>query len=424
MQTRRSLLFRVVPLLSSAPFWAAARAFGQETAAPDLSPDAVKRRIADGIELLNKIYRSPALGIWLDRPGDDMRAYYEGRMNPPWWSCANAVELLTDFMDAGGPEKYEAELEELYDRFVDNRDQAPAAVEELKRRGQWTEEDEARARRRGLRRRRATREGYRDFNNEYLDDSGWWGIAWLKLHVRTGKVKYLTTAKAVQSHMAAHRREDLGGGVVWNLEHERPVANAITNSLFLILSARLYKVTGEPDYLKAAEGARRWFQEQKLFDGSGVVDAPRHRGDYWTYNQGAHIGGLAALHEATDKAEYLDEAVTVAEAVLDRAGLFRDGVLFEKLGVNGWDPGLFKGICARYLGQLRDLLTKRKIRPDLAKKLDDRLRASAAAMIQNSVGPDGQYGIHWEGGKDGQIWNFNTHLSGLIALTALLPREA
>ena len=63
---------------------------------------ALKHRIDDGIHLLNHLYWSPTLAIWLDRPGDDLRAHYEGRLNPPWWSSANAVEVLIDFMNATG----------------------------------------------------------------------------------------------------------------------------------------------------------------------------------------------------------------------------------------------------------------------------------------------------------------------------------
>ena len=72
-------------------------------------------RIRSGIARLNELYWSPTLNIWLDRPGDDLRAFYDGRRNPPWWPSANAVEMLLDFMTVSGTAEYEASLEALYD---------------------------------------------------------------------------------------------------------------------------------------------------------------------------------------------------------------------------------------------------------------------------------------------------------------------
>ena len=53
-------------------------------AADPLDRDALTHRITDGIGVLDRMYWSPTLSVWLDRPGDDLRAHYEGRRNPPW----------------------------------------------------------------------------------------------------------------------------------------------------------------------------------------------------------------------------------------------------------------------------------------------------------------------------------------------------
>ena len=45
-----------------------------------LTNDAVTQRITTGIAALNERYWSPTLCIWFDRPGDDVRAHYEGRL--------------------------------------------------------------------------------------------------------------------------------------------------------------------------------------------------------------------------------------------------------------------------------------------------------------------------------------------------------
>src|SRR4029079_554677 len=101
-----------------------------------------------------------------------------------------------------------------------------------------------------------------------------------------------------------------------------------------------------------------------LYDGVAVVDAPGHMSDYWSYNQGTYIGGLTAMFEATGKVDYLERAIAVAESVIDRSGLVTpEGVLIEKLGTTG-DASLFKGVLARYLAHLRDVLEARGLQPE------------------------------------------------------------
>ena len=404
--------------------------------APELpAREALIARIVMGIGTLNQTYWSPTLGIWLDRPGDDVRAHYEGRRNPPWWSSANAVEVLIDFMKVTGRTDCDAALDTLYELNKDPRRKAPRIIAELKRRQQWSDADEQEASRRQQKavadaKAHPAKPGdapaalaYTDFRNEYLDDSAWWGLAWLKMHDRTRAPKYLATARAIHAHMAVGWRPDKEGGIVWCQDEDKLKPNAITNSLFVILSARLYQRTHEPAYLQWAQRTLDWQHTKALYDGTGVVDAPGHRGDYWTYNQGAYIGGLTALYQATGEVRYLDEAVAVADTVLTRAGLTTaGGVLVEKLGVNGWDPGLFKGVCVRYLAQLRDVLTARHLHAETAQQIDRCLRASAASLIRIGPGADGQYPIEWhEGAKDATTRNFNTQTAALALLVALLP---
>ena len=384
----------------------------------DLSATAVSRRVADGVGVLDRLYWSPTLEIWLDRPGDDLRGFYDGRVNPPWWSAANAVEVLLDFEKATGRADYDAKIAALFEMNRDTRNRSPEVIAELKRRRQWSEADE---------KARGQKTGGRfltDFCNEYLDDSGWWGLAWLKMFDRTHDGKYLAVAKAVHAHMAKSWRPDRNGGVMWSEEGDKQIPNAIENSLFLVLSARLFERTHDAAYLKWAEQELEWFHAAKLYDGRGVVDSPGHHRDYWTYNQGVFIGGLTALFQATGNQEYLDEAATVADSVMNRAGVvLPDGVIIEKLGTNGWDPGLFKGVFIRYLAQLRDVLNARKLHPDIARQLDRCIRSSADSMIRNSLGDDGQFSISWHEGATDQTRNFNTQTSALCALVAVLPDQ-
>jgi predicted alpha-1,6-mannanase (GH76 family) len=399
---------------------------GQETPADALTKDATIQRITTGFDLLNKLYWSPTINIWLDRPGDDLRAHYEGRRNPPWWSSANAVEVMIDFMNATGRTDYDTLIKGLYNIHRDHRNKVAPMVAELKRRGQWNGKDEERLQRRIKKEAETPRsadEHYVDFRNEYLDDSGWWGITWLKMYDRTKDPTYLETAKAIHAHMAKNWHLDKGGGVLWCEDPDKQKTNAITNSLFLILSARLHAATKDTAYLEWAEKTLTWFRDQQLYDGTAIVDAPGHKGDYWTYNQGTYLGGLIAMSEATGKTEYLNEAARVAETILTKSGVvLPSGVIVEKLGTSGWDVGMFKGIFIRYLGQLRDALRYRRMHTELAQRIDYTIRASIASLLKYSIGDTGEYTVEWqEGGKD-RSTSFNTQTSALSALTATLTR--
>lgn len=389
-------------------------------------PDAPARevvvaRVADGFAKLNARYWSPTLGIWFARPGDDLRAHFEGRLNPTWWPSANAVETLADAAKVTGDQSYREAAETVYALNRDYRDKTGRLVAELQRRKQWSEADEARPKGRDEQRAASESVYYTEFRNEYLDDSGWWGLAWLKMADLTHDEKYLVTARAIHAHMAKNWREDKGGGVIWCEDPDKQKPNAITNQLFAILSARLSVRTHEPEYLQWAERTLEWTRTTKLYDGTAIVDAPGHRGDYWCTNQGTYIGMLTALFQATKRTAFLDEAAAFTETALARAGLVTaDGVLVEKLGTKG-DASLFKGVFARYLGQLRDVLIAEKVHAETAARIDRVLRASVASMLVHGVGTDGFYRAEWhEGAKDAEE-GFNAQISAIAALVAMLP---
>ena len=396
-----------------------------ETLRP-LGREELTAQIRSGVKSLNALYLSRTLGIWLDRPGDDLRAHLEGRLNPPWWPSANAVEVLLDFMDATGTADYDQLIETLYALQKDHPGRRARLVAELKQRGQWADRDEEREQRR-------SREGavpprrkvgyYSDFQNEYLDDSGWWGITWLKMYDRTGAENYLATAKTIHGHMARNWNPEKGGGVLWSEDENKQVPNAITNNLFLLLSARLYRRTGEQSYLEWAERTLAWIRANALYDGVAVVDGPGHKGDYWSYNQGTFIGGLTSLYLATGRQEHLDEAAKVAESVLQRSGLvLRNGVLVEKLGTKG-DASLFKGVFIRYLAQLHDLLRAQKRHSRIADEIERCIRNSVNSMLQHARAPEGVFTVEWHEGAKDRGTGFNAQVSALAALVALLSNE-
>jgi predicted alpha-1,6-mannanase (GH76 family) len=221
--------------------------------------------------------------------------------------------------------------------------------------------------------------------------------------------------------MAAHWKQD-GGGVMWCTEPDKQKTNSITNSLFLMLSSDLARLDPTPETKAWAERSHTWLVEQKVFDGTGVVDGPGHRGDYWSYNQGAYLAGLTAYAELTGSPGEAEEVAKVTEAILTRSGFVRDdGILIERLGTSGWDGCLFKGIMARHLRRTRDFLSAHHLHPETVAQIDRCLSETARAILALDTGKEGLFPAEWHPGAKNQERNFNTHLSALIALVAALP---
>ncbi|SCD36567.1 Glycosyl hydrolase family 76 [Streptomyces sp. SolWspMP-sol7th] len=237
-----------------------------------------------------------------------------------------------------------------------------------------------------------------DFTNSYLDDTGWWGLAWVAAYDVTHEQRYLDTARKDADHMAAYWTGTCGGGVQWATD--KPYKNAITNELYLHLNAALHnRVGGDTTYLKRAQDEWSWFKGSGLINSGhtindGLKDSCANNGDTtWTYNQGVVLAGLAELHRATGDAGLLDSARTLADASTSSGYLNPGGTLHEPYEPDGTgctsDGDSFKGAYARGLGILDKELPDHPYRAYLDRQAD-----TAYAKDRNSFD---QYGPHWAG---------------------------
>ena len=261
--------------------------------------------------------------------------------------------------------------------------------------------------------------GHAGFVNDYYDDTGWWGLAWIDAYDLTGNPAYLTMAESIFTAMTTGWDGTCGGGTWWNTK--RTYKNAITNELFLTVAAKLAnRTTGATSagYLTWAQKEWAWFKASGMINSSNLINdglnstCTNNHGITWSYNQGVILGGLVELSQATGDRSLITQAQSIASAVLTPSSglLTSDGVLVDH-GVNGGDAPQFKGIF------LRNLMALYTAAPSAQLKTFSDTNANS---IWNRDNTNFQFGALWQGPVDSTDATRQTSaLDALVAAAAM-----
>ncbi len=198
-----------------------------------------------------------------------------------------------------------------------------------------------------------------NFENSADDDTAWWALAWLQAYDITHRSSYLSMAETDADYIHEDWDSACGGGIWWQ-RSPRSYKNAISNELFLELTAALHnRIPGDAKYLGWAEAEWQWFDHSGMINKNDLINdgltnsCANNEQTTWTYNQGVILAGLAELYRATGNRSLLSVAERIARAAIGQ--LTVGGVLTEPCQGAGCAASLdsntrsFKGIFVRDL---------------------------------------------------------------------------
>ncbi len=294
------------------------------------------------------------------------------------------------------------------------------------------------------------------FGNRYMDDTGWWALAWLEaaryeLSDRgdvAASNRYLQAAEWDADYLYSRPRPCGGGGIEWRVGRS---TNTITNAEFISLAAQLAQVRAAPGPLQDRAEASMWLSDAKrtlawlqnsglINSGTGTVFGGYDRrckpaGRELTYMGGEVADALVQVGNAESDRSYYDKAAVFIDHVLDpSAGMLARGVLQEQCerrvslcAGHSYNITVYKGL---FVDAVSDWTAATS-----ATTFDAFLRTQADAMIANSAS-DGrrrtacrtahscQIGLYWSRRvnplKAPIPITTGTQIAGLSALTAAL----
>ena len=266
------------------------------------------------------------------------------------------------------------------------------------------------------------RNSAKHFLNEYVDDEGWWALAWAGAYELTGEVRYLEMAQTIFADMSAYWDDTVCGGGVW-WKKPKQYKNAIANELFLSVAAKLAGLTQDTqkkgDYLDWAQKEWKWFAASGMINAQNLVNdgldgsCHNNRRTTWTYNQGVIIGGLTMLSKQSGDPKPLEVAQSIALSAMARLTDL-DGVLHDPCEPArcGNDATQFKGVFARNLALVNAATPLPGFRTFL--------RTNAESIWKNRDA-DGRFSVVWS--TTAEVKTAATQVSALDALVSAAQAE-
>lgn len=336
------------------------------------------------IKALNENWYNVRTGIWDDA----------------WWNSGNALTTLADFASLRLTEANKLNIGGyMRNTFIEAQKTNVQTIKVAAKNGMVTStycldfNNGCMAKREFLEKR-----GFDDFINEYYDDEGWWALGLIRSFDVSRDNEYLDAAVDVFNDMQTGRGTPCGGGIYWS--KERKYVNAISNELYLSVSASLAGRLQNETMKRIAIDQWNWFEKSGMINSDNLIndglseECRNNRLQTWSYNQGVVLGGLAELFRLTGDLTYIEKAVSIARAAIKSLSNSQ-GILVEtdkcelRQGNCGKDGQQFKGIFVRNLRYLNDVAPHQEFKDFIIRNAD--------SIWKNDRDNQNRLGVAWTG---------------------------
>jgi Glycosyl hydrolase family 76 len=301
----------------------------------------------------------------------------------------------------------------------------------------------------------------RDFANEFMDDTAWWGMAWLEAsryeleyrHDRADATRFLAVAEYDARYILAAPRQC--GGIVWAL---RRAPDMVTSAEFVALAAKLSIYRAAPGVFHNAQLAAQWANDGRYvlrwLTRSGMVDlhmgyvldringgCHKYVGGPLTYTEGEMSDALTQMGIALHYPFYFRLASRFIRYVLNyKSGLISHGVLQEHCESlsgacremkNRLDIPAFKGVFIQAVSDWSAATGKntfaRFLHNQAAAVVDNAVVDAQNQAADCSTAPNCRFAFIWgpplDLGQPPVPVTVASQESAIDALTAVLPAE-
>lgn len=149
----------------------------------------------------------------------------------------------------------------------------------------------------------------------YMDDNGWWGLAFLDAYRATGNRRWIADAKRALVFMDRYGWDAKAGGMWWDADQQKKTSEGLAAAT--LIAAQLYRVTHRASYLALARKYLAWAnaktrnRAQHNLYGRSDTD-----GTVMNYVEGMFVAAHAELCRATKSKSYCAKAEQLATASL------------------------------------------------------------------------------------------------------------
>lgn len=296
-----------------------------------------------------------------------------------------------------------------------------------------------------------------NFGNQFLDDTGWWGLTWLDAaryeasvrHNDADARRFLAIAEWDADYIYTRPRT-CNGGLAWRLGAP---PDTITGAEFVSLAAQLYAVRSEPGLFHDDAQASHWLGEASAslnwLEGSGLINlrtgavkdtfdkACRPVGGALTYSEGEMAAALTQMGAALHERSYFAQARRfLAYTMNPRHGMLHAGVVQEFcesmrsqcVSIEDFNVSVFKGMFVQAVADYElatgDTGYRRFLRRQAVAIIHHSASDATGVRTSCQTARDCQFGFYWaraiDPGRAGVPVTVATQISALRALTAAI----